>query len=95
MDMEDFEFSIRLGNFQCKCRDSRRAAGAHCAPAAPGTARNRAGFNDRVESFEVVSRFNLVSTTNIYIEVRNNYSSRGPILIISQLGTESMGGGEE
>ena len=34
-----------------------------------------AGFNDRVESFEVVSRFNLFSTTNIYIEVHNNYSN--------------------
>ena len=30
-----------------------------------------AGFNDHVESFELVSRFNLGSTTNIYIQVRN------------------------
>ena len=48
------------------------------------------GFNDRVESFELVSRFNLGSTANIYIEVCNNYSSRGPILIISQSGTEAQ-----
>ena len=45
--------------------------------------------------FRTGEQINLGSTTNINIEVRNNYSNQGPILIISQSGTESTGGGEE